>query len=182
MTSSEIYPQMMRHHSGQGGLAHVPMPSEPAIMRAAIELGRSHGPGSSQEVHGVRSANVLIDQRSPPASPIRLMLMQPVNVHVVTRRIDLARIEILDELDVIVARSVRDTEDPRRRSRARPLSSAHHHAGRSRRTRCAVHRRRQAARDPDRLKRLVGSKGDVDPRDCARHSLRFAKSTSAQPD
>jgi hypothetical protein len=33
-----------------------------------------------------------------------------VNVHVVTRRIDLARIEILDELDVIVARSVRDTE------------------------------------------------------------------------
>ncbi len=109
-TSSEIYPQMMRHHSGQGGVAHVPMPSEPAIIRAAVELGRSHGPSSSQEVHGVRSANALIDPRSPPSGPIRLTMMKPVNVRIVTRRTELARIEILDELDVIVARSVRDTE------------------------------------------------------------------------
>jgi len=108
--SSELYPAMIRHGSQPNGLAHVPMPSDPAIIRAALEQGRSSDEYSSQDIHGWRSANVLIDPRSPPSGPIHLTMLEPVKVHVVTHRIDLARIEILDELDVIVARSVRDTE------------------------------------------------------------------------
>ena len=110
IASASIYPPSLRYQSKADGKGHLPMPSERAIVRATVEVNRDNGSYASQEVHGVRSANVLIDPRSPPSSPIRLTLMQPVNVHVVMRRTDLARIEILDALDVIVARSVRDTE------------------------------------------------------------------------
>jgi hypothetical protein len=106
--SSELYPQMMRHHSGEGGRAKLPMPTDAAIVRAAVEIGRSHQ--ASQEVRGMRSANVLLDPRSPPSQPIRLMLLQPVSVKLSTKHKDNVRLEVLDELDVVVARSVKDTD------------------------------------------------------------------------
>jgi hypothetical protein len=108
--SGEIYPAMMRHGAGPDGKGRLPMPSEVAIIRAAIEDGRSNGPKSSQEVHGIRSQNVVLDPSAPPSGPIKLVLRQPVNVKIVTKRPDNVRIEILDELDVVVARSVNETD------------------------------------------------------------------------
>jgi hypothetical protein len=103
--SVDLYPRMMRHQAS-GGHAKVPMPSERAILRAAVEVGRGNGPTDAQEVHGVRSANVLLDPRSLPDSPLRLVLQKPVKVRVTTSRRNAARIEVLDELDLVVARSI----------------------------------------------------------------------------
>lgn len=106
----EIYPQMMRHQSDPQGRCHLPMQSDPVMVRAAVEIGRSNGPAYAQEVSGVRSANVLVDPGSIPPAPIRLQLESPSPVHLTTSRPDGTRFEVLDELDVIVARSVRPDE------------------------------------------------------------------------
>jgi 5-hydroxyisourate hydrolase-like protein (transthyretin family) len=105
--SGDLYPAMMRHHADQRGHGKLPMPSDRAILRAAIEDGRSNGPRNVQEVHGVRSANALLDPHALPALPLRLTLHTPVKVQVATSRSNVARIEVLDELDLVVARSVR---------------------------------------------------------------------------
>ena len=86
------------------------MPSEPAIVRAAIEGGRSFDAKSSQEVRGVRSANALVDPRSLPQKPLHLVLKKPVRVRFTTKRGDNVRIEVLDELDVVVAHSAKETD------------------------------------------------------------------------
>jgi hypothetical protein len=103
--SVDLYPRMMRHQASRGH-AKVPMPSERAILRAAIEMGRGNGPTDAQEVHGVRSANVLLDPRSSTSSPLRLVLQKPVKMRVTTSRRNSARVEVLDELDLVVARSI----------------------------------------------------------------------------
>jgi hypothetical protein len=108
--STEIYPQMMRHSAGADGRARLPMPSDVAIVRAAVAAGRSNGPDYTQEVRGVRSANVLLDPRSPPQGAMRLTLKEPVKVLLKTKHLGGARIEVLDELDVVVAKSVKDTD------------------------------------------------------------------------
>ena len=85
------------------------MPSGPAIVRATIEDGRGFEPDLySQEVHGVRSLNVVVDPHSPPSSPLKLTLRQPVRAMIVTKRTGNLRIQVLDELDVVVAQSVSD--------------------------------------------------------------------------
>lgn len=104
--NGDIYPQMMRHKSDGKGKCRLPMPSNPVIVRAAVDIWRSNGPDSVQELSGVRSANVLLDPRSVPHDPLRLRLQAPVRVHISTKRLEGARIEVLDELDVVVARSV----------------------------------------------------------------------------
>jgi hypothetical protein len=108
--SSEIYPASIGNGTGPDGRGRLPMPSDAAIVRAAIEPGRSTGPRSSQEIRGMRTANVLLDPRSPPTGPLKLTIRQPVKVKLVTHRTDDLRIEIEDEIDVLVARSTNDTD------------------------------------------------------------------------
>jgi hypothetical protein len=126
--SGDLYPQMMRHQADERGRERLPMPSGRAIVRAAIEIGRSNDARSVQEIRGVRSANVLLDPRALPALPLRLTLQTPVKVHLATSRSDVARIEVLDELDLVVARSVHedkklDAELVPGRYRARTISA-----------------------------------------------------------
>lgn len=106
----DLYPQMLRHHSDGRGHEKLPMPSGTSIVRAAVAIGRSNGAGSSQEVRGARSANLLLDPRSIPNPPLRLELREPFQVHIATKRAEGARIEVLDELDLVVARSVKTTD------------------------------------------------------------------------
>ena len=108
--NGDIYPQMLRHQSGAQGRCRLPMPSDPVIVRAAVSMWRSNGPGAAQEVDGVRSANVFVDPISIPPAPIRLQLETGQPVRVTTSRPEGTRFEVLDELDVVVARSVRPDE------------------------------------------------------------------------
>lgn len=105
--SGEMYPQMIRHSADASGKGRVPMPSDPAIIRATLEGGRWNGDGSVQEIRGVRSANVMLDPRTPPSAPLRLKLRTPVEVHLTTKLPEAQRIEVWDEFDVVVARTVK---------------------------------------------------------------------------
>lgn len=108
-----IFPQMLRHRSSSDGRLRLPMPSGPAIVRAALDQGRSNREASVQELQeGARSAILHVDPRTAPTAPLRLVLLEPVAVRIQTARDDVARIDVLDELDVVVARGtgVRDVE------------------------------------------------------------------------
>ncbi len=104
--NGDIYPQMLRHESDGQGRCRLPMPADPAILRAAVVDWRSNGPHAAQEVEGVRSANVFLDPRAVPPAPIRLRMANPSRVKLTTSRPEGTRFEVLDELDVVVARSV----------------------------------------------------------------------------
>jgi hypothetical protein len=110
--SMECYPQMLRHSADSSGRARLPLPSGLAVVRAAVDVGRSNGEDSIQEVRGKRSHNLLIDPSSMPALPVRLELLDPIDVDLTTSRPAGARIEVLDEQGLIVARS-RGTADRR---------------------------------------------------------------------
>lgn len=127
--SNELYPPMIRHQSGKDGRVRLPLPTEVSIARASKDLGRSNGASSTQEVRGARSADVLIDPRALPSGPIELVIERDVRVRVEGSRADGARIEVLDELDVVVARatserpSVLDAELVPGRYRARTIDA-----------------------------------------------------------
>lgn len=107
LRTSQIYPQMLRHRADALGRERLPMPSGPAIVRATREAGRSNGAGSVQEVRGARSANVLLDPATASRGRLHLVLAEPCAVRLSTRQPGGARIEVLDELDLVVARSAR---------------------------------------------------------------------------
>lgn len=114
--SAELYPQMLRFRSDASGRARLPMPSQLAIVRATVEVGRSNHPASEQEVHGIRSANVLIDPSAARVRVLRLTLHEPFPVQLTWKGPDAAGIEVLDELDVVNAVVNARTSRPEKRT------------------------------------------------------------------
>ncbi|TAJ17629.1 MAG: carboxypeptidase regulatory-like domain-containing protein [Planctomycetota bacterium] len=105
--SGELFPRLLQHRTDARGRVRVPRPGQRAIVRATRESGRSDGVGSAQELGGSRSPNVLLDPAAPQQEPLRLELHDPLAVEITTRRAGGACIEVLDALDVVVARSAR---------------------------------------------------------------------------
>jgi hypothetical protein len=100
----EMYPQMIRHGSNRSGEARVPSRAGLMVVRAAAEMGRSNAPSNVQEVQGRRSPHVVVDPRSLPSAPIRLVLTDPVRVTLSTTLADATRIDMLDSAEVVIAR------------------------------------------------------------------------------
>jgi hypothetical protein len=106
-SSAQLYPPLPRHRTDRFGRVHLPRPSGRAIVRATREAGRGSGVDTAQELRGARSANTSFDPGAPPVGPLRLVLFEPRAVQLSIRSRAGNRIEVLDELDLVVARSVR---------------------------------------------------------------------------
>lgn len=102
-----LFPPTLRHRSGDDGVARLPMPSERSIVRASVELARLPGAVRRREPSAsARSSNAIVDPRTPPRAPLELVVRRIVAVQIQTKRVDVVRIDVLDEADVVVARDV----------------------------------------------------------------------------
>lgn len=100
-----LYPPTLRHRSGDDGVAHLPMPNETSVVRAMVEdESVPAGFRVRESWASTRSANVRVDPRDAPNAPLQLVVKRVVPVHVQTKRADVARVDVLDESDVVVAR------------------------------------------------------------------------------
>ncbi|MEZ5980390.1 MAG: carboxypeptidase-like regulatory domain-containing protein [Planctomycetota bacterium] len=100
-----LYPDNLHRHSSEGEY-HLPLPTEPSILR----LRESRPPQGFPT--GRRSVNVLVDPAAPPLRPIELVARSELAVTVDARAHDHARLEVRDPLDLVVGR-VRELEDGR---------------------------------------------------------------------
>jgi len=102
--TEDLYPPNLHRYTDENGEFRLPVPAERSILRASL-LDAEHMDSS-----GPRSPNILLDPGALPVGPLLIVIREPVEVRFDTEITDGVRIDVIDELGLVVATATPQTD------------------------------------------------------------------------